>query len=451
MRKNAIVFLLSIFIVTVHIAPAQSVGVGTTTPHPAAALDVASTDKGVLLPRLTKAQRDAIGSPAIGLTIFQTDGKAGLYRYNGTHWLLLADATVVMANIGSAQTVHFAYTGAVQSFTVPASVYQITITARGAQGGNGVIHQPAIAILYPAGGLGGSATGTFTVTPGQVLYIYVGGKPTTPTDNVTTGATIAGGYNGGGNGIAEFTAGLFYIPGGGGGATDVRLNGTALTDRVIVAGGGGGSTQRTFVGAAYTGGAGGGPSGGNGLCASSGCGAGGTQSTGHALGIGGNGTVPAAAGGGGGYWGGSGGGAADAAGGGGSGYIVSTATAASITTGTVTGNGSLTIDYQAADTIMNFNAVIEGGRVINLHAGNIATGTVAPARLGTGVPGTSNFLRGDGAWATVPVPTLWCRGGGGHHIGQLLYTGQWHFYFFWFFCDTSKHLSIIRLQATIDH
>ena len=59
-------------------------GIGTTTPHPSAALDVSSTNKGLLLPRLTQAQREAIGSPAPGLVVYQTDNAAGPYVYGGT-------------------------------------------------------------------------------------------------------------------------------------------------------------------------------------------------------------------------------------------------------------------------------------------------------------------------------------------------------------------------------
>jgi len=48
------------------------VAIGDTTPEPSAALDVASTSKGILFPRMTTAQRDAISSPANGLVIYNT-------------------------------------------------------------------------------------------------------------------------------------------------------------------------------------------------------------------------------------------------------------------------------------------------------------------------------------------------------------------------------------------
>lgn len=66
---------------------AQSVGINTTSPDASAALDVTSTTMGVLVPRMTQAQRNAIVSPAISLLIYQTDGSAGFYFYNGTNWL----------------------------------------------------------------------------------------------------------------------------------------------------------------------------------------------------------------------------------------------------------------------------------------------------------------------------------------------------------------------------
>ena len=63
---------------------AQNVGVGTTAPDASAALDVVSSAKGALLPRLTALGRGAIASPATGLIVFQTDGTSGFYYNSGT-------------------------------------------------------------------------------------------------------------------------------------------------------------------------------------------------------------------------------------------------------------------------------------------------------------------------------------------------------------------------------
>lgn len=67
------------------------VGINIETPDPSAALDITSTTGGLLVPRMTEAQRDAIspaatGLIATGLMIYQTDGTAGFYYYNGSSW-----------------------------------------------------------------------------------------------------------------------------------------------------------------------------------------------------------------------------------------------------------------------------------------------------------------------------------------------------------------------------
>ena len=219
----------------------------------------------------------------------------------------------------------FFYTGSQQTFTIPASgVTQVTLTVYGAQGGS---------VNNNMGGLGGSATGTISVTPGELLYVYVGGIPT----------NYLGGFNGGGNGVGSYTE-------GGGGASDVRVGGTGLGNRVIVAGGGGGATFNWVT----TGGTGGGTNGGSGYSnnGSNYTGNGGTQNSGGSpetaynqgtygtLGQGGNAASANGddGGGGGGYYGGGGGSAGG--GGGGSGYI------------TGLGNGSMQNGVQSGDGLV---------------------------------------------------------------------------------------------------
>ncbi len=66
---------------------AQNVGIGTTTPATSALLDINSTSKGILIPRMNQLQRGFISSPTAGLLIYQTDGLAGFYYYDGTLWV----------------------------------------------------------------------------------------------------------------------------------------------------------------------------------------------------------------------------------------------------------------------------------------------------------------------------------------------------------------------------
>ncbi len=59
-------------------------GIGTTTPDASAKLEVSSTMKGLLTPRMTSAQRAVINLPANGLLVYQTDGVPGFYVNTGT-------------------------------------------------------------------------------------------------------------------------------------------------------------------------------------------------------------------------------------------------------------------------------------------------------------------------------------------------------------------------------
>lgn len=184
----------------------------------------------------------------------------------------------------------FEYAGSPEYFTVPANVFEVTVTMYGGAGSNNGGSQ----------GLGGYIKCSVPVTPGQVIEVRVGGSGD------------SGGYNGGGD-----ANGFNY----GGGASDIRLYPYALGDRLVVAGGGGGASA-----AGQAGGHGGYTDGLAGVTSTGGAAAGGgTQSAGGAAGtVNGFGTAPTAGasgqggdggyegsryggGGGGGYYGGGGG------------------------------------------------------------------------------------------------------------------------------------------------
>jgi len=69
----------------------QGVAINTdgTNADNSALLDIKSISKGILIPRLTAAQKTAISSPATGLLIYQTNASAGFYYYNGSAWTSL--------------------------------------------------------------------------------------------------------------------------------------------------------------------------------------------------------------------------------------------------------------------------------------------------------------------------------------------------------------------------
>ncbi|MEY2420981.1 MAG: hypothetical protein QOI95_1048 [Acidimicrobiaceae bacterium] len=120
-------------------------------------------------------------------------------------------------------------------FVVPAGVTTITVDAFGAAGGK---------ISSKEGGLGGRATATIAVTPGETLQINVGGAGGDVVGKFNPTRGLAG-INGGGTGGQGSSGSGGTGAGGGGGASDVRQGGTSFTNRVVVAGGGGGAAPQT--------------------------------------------------------------------------------------------------------------------------------------------------------------------------------------------------------------
>ena len=86
MKKFMILMLAFVSILKSY---SQSVGIGTTTPNTSSMLDVSATNKGMLVPRMSTAQRTAIASPAKGLLVFDND-VSSFFFYNGTAWTQLS-------------------------------------------------------------------------------------------------------------------------------------------------------------------------------------------------------------------------------------------------------------------------------------------------------------------------------------------------------------------------
>ncbi len=135
----------------------------------------------------------------------------------------------------------FSYTGNEQTFVVPAHVTLLHVTAVGGAGAPGAYSSVP--------GHGARVTTSLTVTPGQTLYVEVGGN----------GHLSGASFNGGGAG--GVTPGCDTNGGAGGGATDIRTSprGTAGSEatRLVVAGGGGGGGGGASTMAYAQGGAGG--------------------------------------------------------------------------------------------------------------------------------------------------------------------------------------------------
>ncbi len=101
---------------TVIASAQQSVAINTdgTNADNSALLDIKSNSKGILIPRLTAAEKTAISSPATGLLIYQTNTSAGFYYYNGSSWTPLTSAAqgpltgwATTGNTGTDSTINF--------------------------------------------------------------------------------------------------------------------------------------------------------------------------------------------------------------------------------------------------------------------------------------------------------------------------------------------------------
>lgn len=98
MRNKILLF----FAITISMYSSAQVGIGTSNPDATAVFEIQSTSKGLLIPRLSKIQRDAINSPAVGLLLYQTDNNPGFYYYNASNtWIRIGEETIITTNTAS--------------------------------------------------------------------------------------------------------------------------------------------------------------------------------------------------------------------------------------------------------------------------------------------------------------------------------------------------------------
>jgi hypothetical protein len=198
---DRIIFLLLILVRGFAVFAQSGVGIGTATPHASALIDLHSNTKGLLAPRMTSAQRNAISSPAKGLLVYDTDVNS-LYHYNGSAWVNLS------ASGGGALTLP--YTGSVAHAGVAFS-----ITNTGAGGAlTGVASANAVAAIQGTNSLGSGGYGVYGVS-GSASGFGVGGA--NPTGVAVYGFSASGGTALRGispSGLALNTSGNIRISGG---------------------------------------------------------------------------------------------------------------------------------------------------------------------------------------------------------------------------------------------
>lgn len=219
------------FVFGCHAVTAQNnLGIGTGSPSASAKLDVSSTTQGLLMPRMTQGERDAISSPATGLMIFQTNNTPGFYYYTGSAWQAVSSGSSssgadIYGN-GAAGALNVASGNTVDWTSTPPSdlnfqFSSITIA------GNLIV--PSGTKIHCSGNV--SITGTITVLPaGNTNFATIGDKGIAHTIAVfSTNTYVPQGVR------TASIPGLINIPLYGGGSGAGASSGTST------GGGGGGS------------------------------------------------------------------------------------------------------------------------------------------------------------------------------------------------------------------
>lgn len=129
MKNNSSFFLL-ILIFCIGTSFAQ-IGLGTTEPSKSAVLDLTSTTKGLLTPRMTILQRNAIAAPALGLIIYNTDD-ASFNTYNGATlgWQdFTARYKTVTSNTSTTTASHLDEVASEMSISPPEGHYMVSFNS----------------------------------------------------------------------------------------------------------------------------------------------------------------------------------------------------------------------------------------------------------------------------------------------------------------------------------
>jgi uncharacterized protein (TIGR02145 family) len=171
--KNRIVLIILALVATFSVF-CQSVGINQTgaAPNSSAILDVESTSKGFLPPRMTTEERNAISNPATGLIIFNTTTGSLNYYFSGS-WYEVAG--ILQGSISTLECSSATNSGTL-AIGVPATGVNSSIPYTGGNGGN---HNGQIVPSTGVTGLTATlAPGTFANGSGTLLYA-ISGTPAT--------------------------------------------------------------------------------------------------------------------------------------------------------------------------------------------------------------------------------------------------------------------------------
>jgi hypothetical protein len=206
-----------------YVANGGNVGIGTTSPAASALLDITSTTKGFLPPRMTTAQVNAISSPSDGMVVYDTDTDTLKVRANGA-WTSLSSS-------GGSLTLNTQVFTSSGTYTPTAGMKYVRIRVQAPGGGGGGADGPGDGQGTAGGGGGGGeyAEGTFSAAT-------IGASQTVTINTAGTAGTSAGGN--GGNGGSVSVGSLITASGGSGGSGS---GADSVVERLLTNGGSGGT------------------------------------------------------------------------------------------------------------------------------------------------------------------------------------------------------------------
>ena len=112
--KFTLAIISAILLCSYHnlLAQKKNVGIGTLQPNQSAILDISSSNKGLLIPRMSLNQRNSIENPAEGLLIYQIDEKGGGFQYyDGLEWKPITNAPIEANTVAAANPDNWSLTG----------------------------------------------------------------------------------------------------------------------------------------------------------------------------------------------------------------------------------------------------------------------------------------------------------------------------------------------------
>jgi hypothetical protein len=192
-------FLIALLLLALHPLQAQvAINTDASTPDPSAMLDVKSTTKGVLIPRMSSVQRLAIAAGADGLMVYDTDTKSFWYYLGGTGWTQLANTSglftlpysatlnsgltlFALTNPGTGMAISGSSTGTTGIYGSTGTVSGAGLLADNLSGGEAVTGRTLTVSGTPTGAVVGRNDG-----PGYGTYGFIA------TDNSGVGIAVLG-------------------------------------------------------------------------------------------------------------------------------------------------------------------------------------------------------------------------------------------------------------------